>query len=55
MYSAVGDYDVTIPEGTAAGMYKIRVGSFADSEVYACSDEFEVLGDGDSPSMSYRF
>lgn len=55
---------MTIPEGTAAGMYKIRVGSFADSDVYDCSGEFEVLGDGDSPSelpevpeasMSYRF
>lgn len=57
----MGDYDVEIPEGTPPGMYTIRVGVFENAEVYDCSGEFEVLGDGSGMdavgdmSMSYRF
>lgn len=51
--AAVGDYDVEIPEDTPAGLYKIRVGSFSEPEVYDCSGEFEIEMDGDM-SMSYR-
>lgn len=41
-----GDYDVTIPDTTESGMYKIRVGVFGDDSVYDCSEAFEVYGEG---------
>lgn len=46
--SSEGDYDVTIPVGSAAGMYKIRVGLFGDDSVYACSPAFEITPAGES-------
>lgn len=51
---SMGDYDVTIPEDTDAGMYKVRVGRFEDDSLFDCSGEFEVIGD-DAMSMSYAF
>ena len=52
----VGDYDVTIPEDTMSGMYKIRVGPFEEEDLFDCSGEFEIIGeDGDDGSMSFRF
>lgn len=39
----VGDYDVLIPQRTPGGMYRIRVGVFADDTVFGCSVPFEVI------------
>ncbi|CAM9563888.1 unnamed protein product [Ascophyllum nodosum] len=53
---SMGDYDVTIPEDTMSGMYKIRVGPFEEEDLFDCSGEFEIIGeDGDDGSMSFRF
>ncbi|CAM9650948.1 unnamed protein product [Pylaiella littoralis] len=38
-----GDYDIVIPQDTAVGMYKIRVGLFGADDVYGCSEAFEVV------------
>lgn len=58
----MGDYDVTIPEDTPYGTYKIRVGRFEDDTLFGCSGEFEITGtddddddDSDSSSMSFTF
>lgn len=49
---SVGDYDVEIPEDTPSGMYSIRVARFEDSELFDCSDAFEVEGDDSDSSDS---
>ncbi len=51
---SMGDYDVEIPEGTAEGMYSIRVGRFSDPSLYGCSAPFMIEGDDMDMSMSYR-
>lgn len=45
----VGDYDIILPDETAPGEYKIRVGLFEDEDLFGCSGTFEVVGDGDGP------
>eukprot|EP00904_Undaria_pinnatifida_P003644 jgi/Undpi1/13280/HiC_scaffold_8.g02942.m1 len=58
---SMGDYDVDIPEDTAAGDYSIRVGRFEDESLFGCSGTFEIVAkDSDSDdssdmSMSYAF
>eukprot|EP00903_Cladosiphon_okamuranus_P010794 g10199.t1 len=46
-HDSQGDYDVTIPVNSEAGMYKIRVGVFGDDSVYACSEPFEIVPAGE--------
>lgn len=45
----MGDYDITLPDDTAPGEYKIRVGLFEDQDVFGCSGTFEVVDEGDGP------
>ncbi|CAM9340399.1 unnamed protein product [Pylaiella littoralis] len=54
---SAGDYDVEIPCDTSSGEYKIRVATFQDDSLYACSDTFTVEGGGggDDDNMSYNF
>eukprot|EP00903_Cladosiphon_okamuranus_P018650 g17165.t1 len=47
---STGDYDVTIPAGTAPGQYRIRVGRFADDSLYGCSGTFHVTRNEDNLS-----
>lgn len=48
----VGDYDVTLPDSTSPGEYKIRVGLFEDSDLFGCSETFEVVDEGQGPDES---
>ena len=59
----MGDYDIDIPEDTAGGEYKIRVGRFEDLALFGCSGKFDIVASGgddsssddDDMSMSYTF
>ena len=42
-----GDYNIIVPADTDAGMYKVRVGLFGDDSVFACSDAFEIMPEGE--------
>lgn len=56
LHSSVGDYDVQIPDDVYSGMYSIRVGRFADDDLYGCSEPFMVEGEDDEDmSMSMQF
>lgn len=45
---ADGDYDITIPANTPAGLYSIRVGLAVDEWIYDCSDTFEIIAEDDN-------